>query len=217
MTKADGVQSRRDRKRLQTRRVIMDAGQQLFAERPMDGVSIDQIVNAADVSKGSFYNHFDDKQQLANAIFELIQGDLEFRIMTANRAVADPAERVARALGVTLHYGFVHPERVQAILSLSERRTVADSPLNAGVAADVKAGLDSGRFNHIGLEEGVLLVLGTFIVTLRHVTGSSTQRPVAELAVRMAEAILRGLGVAFDDAALVARHVADTLSTEDAS
>ncbi len=199
------------------RRAIMDAGQRLFAERAMEGVTIDEIVDVADISKGSFYNHFDDKQQLANAIVELIQGDLEFHVMAANRVVGDPAERIARALGVVLRYALDHPERVQAVLSLSERKTAADTPLNAGVAADLQAGLAQGRFNGVSLETGVLLVVGTFIIILRHVTLFRPTTPVAELAVTMGTALLRALGVSAEECQSIARHVTDTLGTAAAS
>lgn len=202
---------RRERKKLKTRGAILAAGQQLFAERAMESISIDEIVAVADVSKGSFYNYFDDKQGLADAIVELIQGDLEFNIEAANRNIIDPAERVARALGVLLTYGLSHPERVQALLSLSERRTRADSTLNSGLAADLKNGLAQGRFNGIDLETGVLLVVGTFIVVLRHVALAESETPAAALAVKIGAALLRGLGVVAGEADDVARHAADTL------
>jgi AcrR family transcriptional regulator len=189
---------RRERKKLQTRGAILAAGQQLFAERAMESISIDEIVAAADVSKGSFYNHFEDKH-------------LEFNIEAANRDIKDPAERVARALGVLLTYGLSHPERVQALLSLSERRTRADSTLNSGLAADLKNGLAQKRFVGIDLETGVLLVVGTFVVVLRHVALAESETPVATLAIKMGAALLRGLGVAAAEADDVARHAADTL------
>ena len=47
-----------------TRAALVAAGQRLFCERPVDAVAIDDIVQAADVSKGSFYNHFPDRDAL---------------------------------------------------------------------------------------------------------------------------------------------------------
>ena len=51
-----------DRRRERTRAALMRAGQVLFATRSVDAVSIDDIVAAAEVAKGSFYNHFPDKE-----------------------------------------------------------------------------------------------------------------------------------------------------------
>jgi AcrR family transcriptional regulator len=50
--------TRRDKTRL----ALIRAGQKLFAERPIDSVSIDDIVQAANVGRGSFYNHFRDTE-----------------------------------------------------------------------------------------------------------------------------------------------------------
>lgn len=183
------------RKRDRTRQAILDAGQQLFAKGAMEGVTIDQIVDAADVSKGSFYNHFDDRQALADAVFAAIEADLEAQIGAANADVADPATRIVRALVVALRYGVAHPERVRAILSLSSRGTIANAPLNAGVARDVDAGLADGGFADIDLESGVLLVLGTIVISLRHVTATGADASIAGLAERMGGALLRALGM----------------------
>jgi AcrR family transcriptional regulator len=146
----------------------MSAGQHLFAARSVDDVSIDEIVEMADVAKGSFYNHFGDKSELAGAIFELIQGDCEFHIMSANRDIPDPAIRMARALCVMLRYALDHPERLQAMISLSARKTVAQSPLNAGLSADITDGLAEGRMRGVDLEVGVILVLGVINVATRY-------------------------------------------------
>ena len=47
---------------------MLSAGRRLFAERPVDAVAIDDIVNEAKVAKGTFYNHFEDKVALLDAI-----------------------------------------------------------------------------------------------------------------------------------------------------
>lgn len=186
---------RPSKKRDRTRQAIIDAGQQLFARQAMEGVTIDQIVDAADVSKGSFYNHFEDRQGLADAVFAGIEADLECTIGEANADIADPAERVTRALVVALRYGIDHPERVRAILSLSSRSTIAAAPLNAGVARDVGEGIAQGHFTDIDLESGVLLVIGTIVISLRHVTAAGTDSGVAGLAEKMGGGLLRALGM----------------------
>ncbi len=54
---------RPDRRRLRTRTALLHAGRALLAVRDIDAISIDEIVAAADVAKGSFYNHFADKEE----------------------------------------------------------------------------------------------------------------------------------------------------------
>jgi len=211
MARASTAAPRQVRRRQQTRSALLSAGQQLFAARAVDDVSIDEIVDAADVAKGSFYNHFEDKGELVSALLELIQGDCEFHIMTANRGLSDPAQRMVRALCVMLRYALNHPERLSAMISLSARKTVAQSPLNAGLSADITDGLATGRMGGVDLEVGVIVVLGVINVATRHLLTSGTSTPPIEFAKTTGAALLRALGVDQGDA-LAEAAAADLLS-----
>ncbi|MEG3178777.1 TetR/AcrR family transcriptional regulator [Sphingomonas sp. RB3P16] len=201
------------RRRQVTRDSLMAAGQQLFAVRPIDSVSIDQIVDIADVAKGSFYNHFSDKDALAQAIVEMVGGDCEFHIQSANYGIDDPALRVARAIGVMIRYALNHPERIQSVINLSERKTDASSPLNRGLRFDLVDGLSKRRFQDIDLETGALLVLGMITVTLRHRVESGTPTTAPEAAARVAATVLRGLGLALDEARSLGEAAATLIET----
>ena len=48
-----------------SRQALLDAAEQLLAERGTARVSIDDIVDKAGVAKGTFYNHFKDKADIA--------------------------------------------------------------------------------------------------------------------------------------------------------
>ena len=85
---------------LRTRNALLAAGRRLFAERAIDAVAIDDIVAAAGVAKGTFYNHFDDKDALLTAIVTEIRSTVEERIATINAGIEDPAVRLTRAICV---------------------------------------------------------------------------------------------------------------------
>jgi AcrR family transcriptional regulator len=55
---------RRTRKRLATRQAISDAATRLFFEHGFDGVTIDQIAEAADVGRMTVFNHFPRKEDM---------------------------------------------------------------------------------------------------------------------------------------------------------
>src|SRR5579859_4133438 len=93
-----------DRRRARTRTALLRAGETLFAARAVDGVSIDEIVQAADVAKGSFYNHFPDRDGLAREIAREIRIATETEVTAANAGVSDPALRVTRALCVFVRH-----------------------------------------------------------------------------------------------------------------
>lgn len=55
---------RRERARRARKRAIYDAALGLFARKGYDRVTVDEIVAAADVSKGTFFNYFPTKEHL---------------------------------------------------------------------------------------------------------------------------------------------------------
>lgn len=52
------------------RQVIRQAAIKEFARVPFDKASINQIIQNADISRGSFYTYFEDKQDVVQYIFE---------------------------------------------------------------------------------------------------------------------------------------------------
>ena len=55
-------------KRARTRAQIVEAGAALFAERPHEALTVDAVVEAAGVAKGTFYYHFQSIDELAAAV-----------------------------------------------------------------------------------------------------------------------------------------------------
>ena len=70
-----------------TRERLLDAAQAGINERGFAGTSIDQIIERAGVTKGTFFYHFKSKNELARALIE--------RFAAADRAVL--GESMARA------------------------------------------------------------------------------------------------------------------------
>ena len=99
--------SRRARKKERTRREIYQAAMDLFAARGFDAVTVEQICEAADVARGTFFLHFPTKSallfefnravaaihELANAIGELSTDDAVSA--WARREVLETAVRLA--------------------------------------------------------------------------------------------------------------------------
>lgn len=196
-----------DRRRVRTRAALLRAGATLFAARSVDGVSIDDIVAAADVAKGSFYNHFEDKEALARAVAEEVRGGVEALAAEVNAGVADPAERVARALCGFVRQAVEQPAPVRAMIRLFQGAAVPDAPMNRGVRADIKAGLAAGRFHGVTLETGVLMAVGIVQVAVSRVLDVRPGKPSA-LAGELAFGLLRGLGVDSEAAGTIAQRAA---------
>ena len=60
----NGGPTRLDRRKARTRQALIDAAVRLIAEGRGERASIQEITEAADIGFGSFYNHFESKEQL---------------------------------------------------------------------------------------------------------------------------------------------------------
>jgi AcrR family transcriptional regulator len=64
-----------------TRSGLLAVARRLFAQKGYPDVSVDEIVQAARVTKGALYHHFRDKLELFRAVVEEIQTEMQARLV----------------------------------------------------------------------------------------------------------------------------------------
>jgi AcrR family transcriptional regulator len=194
-----------------TRAALVAAGRQLFSKQPVEAVTIDDIVRAAKVGKGSFYNHFADRDALLRAISSEIRASVEHAVDLANTGVDDSARRVARAMCVYFRCAVDDPERARVLARIQSGVTSLAAPLNRGLVDDIAQGLSAGRFSVATLEAGVLCVLGVTQIALVRVLENPASGVVVALAQQMCALTLRALGLAAADADRIAAQASDEI------
>ncbi len=193
------------RRRARTRAKLMAAARTLFAEKGVDATRINEITEAADVGFGSFYNHFESKDELVEALLgEMITSEGE-RIDEATRDLADPAEVVAVAHRTFVRHAHADPEWGWLFLRLDITHGVLARALGPFAARDLQAGVDAGRFD---LADPVLSLHasgGALLAAMRAViVDGAGVAPDAD--IHHAEGILRALGLPAEEAAEIARR-----------
>src|SRR5919198_2496978 len=94
-TKAAGKAGRKAEQSETTRKALLDAARELFAERGYTAVSTEEIVQRAGVTRGALYHHFRDKQDLFRAVYEQLETDVVAAITGRIEGVEDPVELLA--------------------------------------------------------------------------------------------------------------------------
>lgn len=69
--------SRHERRRLQTRKLLIQTTLQLVLEKGYDAISIQDITDRADLGRGTFYIHFKDKEEVVWTAFKDLFEELE--------------------------------------------------------------------------------------------------------------------------------------------
>src|SRR5271165_4956223 len=86
-------------KRARTRAAILDAARQCYAAGP---VTVDAVMQAAGLAKGTFYVHFKDLASLEEELGAALVEGINERLQPARLAVSDPVTRVATAMTIML-------------------------------------------------------------------------------------------------------------------
>jgi AcrR family transcriptional regulator len=120
------LRGRRERRTVETRESLFRAALDLFARKGFTETTVEDITEAADVGKGTFFNYFPSKDHILLAFGEMQLAKLESAVAEAHRS-GEPMPQFLRSLGVrmtqepTRHPGIIRT-LLQAYLSTTPVR-----------------------------------------------------------------------------------------------
>lgn len=185
-----------------TRAELLAAGRRLFATIGYDGVSAEQIVAEAGVTRGALYHHFDGKAGLFEAVFIGIEGELIAQFPLDELVGDDPFAALRSGIGRFLDLSL--DSEVQQI-------TLVDGPAVLGwsrwqeIEADhglglLRAGLDAaveaGQLPRLPTAELANALLGALTESALAVARARNQSAARKRAESVLHALLDGLRVA---------------------
>ena len=146
---------------LATRDRILDAAELVFEQRGVSRCSLQEIAQAAGVTRGAIYWHFENKADLVNAMFKRVTLPLDEAInRSADPDTADSVLEVRNSLLNALRKTVADPQlqrvfviKMQKVEYVDELLVVRDRRVNnrAGLIRNVEVGLEramaTGRLN----------------------------------------------------------------------
>ncbi len=194
--------SRLDRRKARTRQALVDAAVRLIAEGRGNRASIQEITDAADIGFGSFYNHFESKEQLFQTASQEVLERWGAMIDRACAGIGDPAEIFAVSVRITGRLGWTHPDLARFLVGAG--LDVLDQSVGLAPRAlrDVRAGQAARRFTVLPAEIALSAVAGGLLGLLKvHLDHPDD---VDETSVDdLARALLRLLGIPDEEAARI--------------
>jgi len=190
--------SRLERRKARTRAALVRAAQALIAEGKT-AASVLEITQAADVGLGSFYNHFETKEQLYQAAVEDaldVHGALLDELTTD---LDDPAQVFAQSFRLTGRLHRKHPELSKVLLHYGLELSASESGLAPRARRDIEAAVRAGRFT-VGDTELAMITVAGAALGLGHLLHRQPERDDAETTDRVAEDLLRMLGLSAAEA-----------------
>ncbi|MGH2907252.1 MAG: TetR/AcrR family transcriptional regulator [Solirubrobacterales bacterium] len=185
-----------------TRGALIAAGKQLFAKHGYAGVSTQQIVKTAKVTRGALYHHFEDKRDLFRAVYEEVERDVVVEIAEQVAGQTDPWKLAIDGsmafLDICLDPAFqrIAITDAPAVLGTAEYREIAERYGGALIEATLTALIDAGEIEQLPVKPlarmltGALIEGGVVIATAedekaaRREVGEITERLLRSLATK---------------------------------
>ncbi|MCP2288956.1 TetR/AcrR family transcriptional regulator [Nocardia amikacinitolerans] len=193
MTAEPVVRNRVDRRRERTRNALLGAARKFLSEG-RSAVSIQEITDAADVGFGSFYNHFESKEQLFD---EAVRSALQVYSEMRDAIVAlydDPAEVFAVSFRMTGRLQRQIPEMVKVVLNSGMSIMLRDEGLAPRARRDIIAAQEAGRFEPMDPDLAVMAAGGALLGLLQ-LLDAKPDADADALSDEMAFRVLRMFGM----------------------
>lgn len=187
------VPNRTARRKARTRAALVRAAQGFIAAGKPHAPIL-EITQAADVGMGSFYNHFESREELlrvaSQEAFEA-HGQLLDHL---TRDTDDPADAFTQSFRLTGRLHRKEPELSRVLLDNGLRLVDIDDGLAPRALRDIKAAATAGRFTIADPELALTIVAGAALV-LGSLLHEHPERDDAEASDQVAEDLLRMLGM----------------------
>lgn len=93
---------------LKNRAILLQTAMRLFNEHSVDEVSMSAIAEAAGLGKGTLYRHFQNKNELCEALLDQDQRDLQARTLDQMRQLIAPHEKLRWFLREVVNFAEQH-------------------------------------------------------------------------------------------------------------
>jgi AcrR family transcriptional regulator len=201
---SDARVNRLQRRKQRTRAALIKAAQAFIAAGKVN-VPVLEITQAADVGMGSFYNHFESKEQLfADAVAEVL--DAHGALLDhLTAAIDDPAETFACSFRLTGRLFRRRPQESQILLANGIALLSSDLGLAPRALRDIEAGVRAGRFT-LDDPELALATAGGALFGLGNLLRNQPERDDAAAADAVTEDVLRLFGLPADQARAICQR-----------
>jgi len=186
-----------------TRAELVAAARGLYAARPFDQVTVDDVVDAAGVAKGTFYVHFDSLNDLQILVADDLAREFDELLQPRRLALDDAVERIAAGCGAfivqTLHnpaWGALVAHSAAAMPSVA---AVARKRLREDIDRAARDGQLGGVTADLAFDFANGIMLHTML-------SAPQKRRSPQQAADLVAGLLRAIGVAPAKAATVAQR-----------
>ena len=180
-------------KRARMRRKLVESALLVFAEKGVDASVIEDVIAAAGVSRGTFYNYYRTNAELQVAALEELSNELMQQIEAQVSESASSAARLCTGVRLYLQAALQFPLFARFLARLGPTVLGPDNLINKYVPRDLEAGMAAGEFVRLPALAALDLVVGSALMAVTRIAENQADDDYLGAALI---AMLRGLGFA---------------------
>jgi AcrR family transcriptional regulator len=185
-------------KRARTRAAILEAARGCYAAATAVPVTVDSLMQAAGLAKGTFYVHFHDLAELEAELGAALVEEIDETLQPARLAASDPLTRLATATTIMLRLLAADPARARLAARATDGVPDVSLAVHARLREDLATAHAAGWLALPSADLAARIVAAIFVQAARDL---GLGRIDATTIPEIVRAILRAIGCAPADAA----------------
>lgn len=192
MSQTSVTLGRRERKQAETRRRLIEAARDQISEGGLESVTITSITERADVAQGTFYNYFESRDAIIDAlIYESVEL-LGRRLDALTAHMNDAAHVYSFSLRHLMNTALSDPAWGWVMIRLGITHETLLRTLGPRATRDLQKGVDSGRFNLPDVSLASAMTFGGLVSAMHEYLGGEDRDAPS---THYAEYLLRMAGI----------------------
>lgn len=157
-------------RRARMRRTLVEAALLVFAEKGVDASVIDDVITAAGVSRGTFYNYFRTNAELLIAANEELGNELARRIEELVRPLPTPAARLATGIRLYFDVARRFPLLAHFLARVGPQAAGPSNLLYTYLPAHLAEGMKRGEFVAMPTLSALDIIVGSGILVVARIS-----------------------------------------------
>ncbi|MEO1233941.1 MAG: TetR/AcrR family transcriptional regulator [Myxococcota bacterium] len=195
-------------RRARTRAQLVEAALRVFAGKGLDAATTQDFYEEAGVSRGTFYNYFETKEDVLTAVANRLADALNEEILSETEGVEGAPERVAWTVERFVGRALTHPGPSQVMVDIAARQALIliGETSEGNMRADLETGRAQGLFTIEDDEMAANIIVGVSMQAIRSILAGRAGPEHVYLAAR---SVLLAYGTPQARAESAARFVFD--------
>ena len=195
-----------------TRAELLAAARRLYGERPVDQVTVEDVVAAAGVAKGTFYVHFATLAELQTLIADDLAREFDELLQPRRLGLLDPVERIAAGCGAFIVQALRDPAWGALVAHSAAAMPGVASIARSRLKEDIDRAAQNGQLGGVTADLAFDFATGIVLHIMR--SAPLERRSPAE-APDVVAGLLRAIGVTPDQAAKVTQRAVASKASGD--